>query len=133
MKRNPFVVLIIVLSFMLIFSSCTSFPRVSSDDPFTNQLDDLYQKRVSDQTKLTFFFVGFLVSSVSGTVISTMHGNGSISDSTAQTGLIAAYSLGAICGGGVVWSYFDYSKDMNDYLETLRLQSQYNNLLLQQK
>jgi hypothetical protein len=122
-------VILILFSFLFTFSGCASAPKVNSNDPFSERLDSLYQQRKKTNTVLTFSVIGIGTSFIGGSLVATMHGLGNLNQHDYDVGNWIFYSLGTastLCG---VISFVKWDKSMNDYLETLRLQTQYYNIV----
>jgi hypothetical protein len=111
------------------FFGCATLDRVSSDDPFSARLDTLNSKRVSSQSWMLVSVITLATGFIAGTTFTTLKSLGSIDSKAADPWIIASYSLTGLASGASLYFFLDYNHQMNDYLETLRLQTQYNNAI----
>ncbi len=129
-KRHAAALLIPLILLASILSACATTPyRVESNDPFSRQLDSLDAKRHNAQAWMLASAISLGVGVGSGTTFSTLASLGSVQPPASTIGLISSYSLSLLAIGVGIWSFLRYNKATNDYLGTLRLETQYYNLL----
>jgi|SRR5208283_3761181 len=116
----------VVLTFLF---SCATVDRVSSDDPFSNQLDTLYSKRQNSEHWIFASALTLAASVITGTVFTTLYNLNKVDSRTATAAIITSYSISALATGWGTYQFFNFDKYFNEYLETLRLQTQYNNAI----
>ena len=117
-----------VLAFTML-AGCATFVPTPTNDPFTQQLDKLYTQRQQDQTWMIASAATAAAGSVAATTFTTLDSLNKIQPNTANIGTIISYIFTAIGAGSTVWSFIEYNKAVGDYMETLKLQTQYYNLL----
>ena len=108
-------------------ASCASVERTDSDDPFTNQLDTQFAKRVSSGNWTIAFAVILASGVIAGTVGTTLYNTGNLDASVAVPLIASSYMISILSTGAGTYTFYNYNKYFNDYLETLRLQTQYYN------
>jgi len=112
------------------FSSCaTVHDRIQSTDAWADQLDQLYAKKARDENVILASSFVFAGSIIAATVANTMHSSGAMNDSQFPFVYWPSYALAGIAAASDVVVYLDYRKVVDDYLDTLRLQANYYNLL----
>lgn len=107
--------------------SCATVERTSSDDPFSNQLDTLYAKRSNAQTWIFICAVVLATGAISGTVFTTLYNTNNMDPGLAVPLIVASYSVSTLAAGWGTYQFYNFNKYFNEYLETLRLQTQYYN------
>lgn len=127
MKCKQLGAVLLIISLLVSITSCATSPRIRSDDPFSEQLDNLYQKRLFAQRGLTISVISIGVGLIGGTAFATLHSLGAVSNNVYPWGLYSSYGLSVLGVGAGITSFVIWNNSMNDYLETLRLQSQYYN------
>ena len=108
-------------------ASCASVERTDSDDPFTNQLDTQFAKRVSNGNWTIAFAVILASGVIAGTVGTTLYNTGNLDASVAVPLIASSYVISILSTGAGTYTFYNYNKYFNEYLETLRLQTQYYN------
>jgi len=108
-------------------ASCASVERTDSDDPFTNQLDTQFAKRVSSGNWTIAFAVILASGVIAGTVGTTLYNTGNLDASVAVPLIASSYVISILSTGAGTYTFYNYNKYFNEYLETLRLQTQYYN------
>ena len=108
-------------------ASCASVERTDSDDPFTNQLDTQFAKRVSSGNWTIAFAVILASGVIAGTVGTTLYNTGSLGAGVAVPLIASSYVVSILSAGAGTYTFYNYNKYFNEYLETLRLQTQYYN------
>ena len=121
--------LLIVALVVISIIGCASMERVSSDDPFSARLDTLNFNRINAQNWMLASAVTLVVGLIAGTALTTTTNLGTIDQGTGKAWIIVSYSVSTLAAGAGTYFFFDYNRQMNDYLETLRLQTQYNNAI----
>jgi amino acid permease len=109
--------------------SCAGQPNYYHiDDPFSEQLDTYFNTQARYKNKLIFSALVFAGGLIGSTVFTTYRSyNGS---STANTiGIFTSYGLTALSATYGGWCFYKWSGNMDLYLETLRLQTQYYNII----
>ena len=107
--------------------ACASVERAESDDPFTNQLDTLYAKRVNNGNWTIAFAVILASGVIAGTVGTTLYNTGNLDAGVAVPLIASSYVISILSAGAGTYTFYNYNKYFNEYLETLRLQTQYYN------
>ena len=125
LKKLSTAVALAVLASLL--ASCASVERVSSDDPFAEQLDSLYAKRVSSGDWTLAFAIILAGGVIAGTVGTTLYNTGNMDAGVAIPLIASSYAVSILSGGLGTYAFYNYNKYFNEYLETLRLQTQYYN------
>jgi hypothetical protein len=127
--RKPLSSVISLILLSVLLASCVSVERVSSDDPFSNQLDTLYAKRTNAGDWMLACAVILAAGVVSGTVSTTLYNTGNLAPGWAVPLIVASYCVSTIAAGWGTYQFYNFDKYFNEYLETLRLQSQYYNTI----
>jgi len=114
---------------VIMFTSCASQPKkIGIDDPFSDQLYFYYRKQ---QWGRRWFFVSTLSLAGSfavGSYFATTRALGNTSLFN-DIGYYSSYGLAAGSFGMSIYSFYLWSKYTDAYLETLRLQTQYYNII----
>jgi O-antigen/teichoic acid export membrane protein len=119
---------LIPLLITLLVSCAGQPPYYHIDDPFSEQLDTYFNTQRSFKNKLIFSSLIFAGGLIGGTIFTTYRSyNG---DSTLNSiGIYTTYGLTAVSAAYSGYCFFKWSKNMDLYLETLRLQTQYYNII----
>lgn len=127
-KRTRFsIVTVAVLAILL--SSCAGVQRMDSDDPFAAELDNLYAKRNDSANWMLVCGISLVTFAIGGTAVTTLHNMGQMDQGLAVPLIITSYMLSTAAGGVGIYEFVNYNNAFNDYLETLRLQTQYYNTI----
>jgi hypothetical protein len=128
MKRTVRVIAFLLC--VLFVSSCaTTLAPVSSDDPFAPQLDREYADRNNAAGWMFGCAISLVAFAIGGTVVTTLYNTNNLDQGAALPLLLTTYTLATCSGGLGVYEFFRYNNSFNDYLETLRLQTQYYNTI----
>jgi hypothetical protein len=119
--------IIALVAFAFLLSSCATVERTDSDDPFSNQLDTLYAKRVNSGDWTLAFAVILASGVIAGTVGTTLYNTNNLGAGVAIPLIASSYVVSILSAGCGTYTFFNYKKYFNEYLETLRLQTQYYN------
>jgi hypothetical protein len=122
--------LLLICAGMLLAASCTTTEfYYTGTDPFSEQLDFYYRRQQVSKTYLllssVIFASGFIAGSYFTTARSVDFGNSIVNDA----GLYSSYGIATSAAGGGIVSFIYWSKYSDQYLETLKLQTQYYNVL----
>lgn len=127
-----FLWLLLALPLLVLPVSCASTGGnyyYHPDDPFSEQLDLSYNRQAKHKRRLFIaalcFAGGFVLASCFNTARSMDWGNERFN----QAGQGIAYAGAAAAAGFGVFSFLRWSKYTDEYLTTLRLQTQYYNIL----
>jgi len=124
------ILLLPFVMFAAMLSGCSSVPyRAESNDPFSRQLDSLDAQRHNAQGWMLASGIALGVGVGGGTTFSTLSSTGAVQPPASTIGLISSYALSLVAIGVGIWSFIRYQHATNDYLGTLRLETQYYNLL----
>ena len=121
-----------IISILLVVSvlcSCSTYQKkIGVDDPFSDQLEFYYRKQQSGKNFFLISAVMFATVFAYGTYFATER---SLRDYTTLNsfGVWSAYILAPGFFGLGAYSFYQWSKNSNLYLETLRLQTQYYNVI----
>lgn len=126
-KIIPAVAAITALAILL--SSCASVQRMDSDDPFAAELDNLYARRNDSAKWMLACGISLVTFALGGTVVTTRYNMGQMGQGLAVPLIITSYMLSTAAGGVGIYEFVNYNNAFNDYLETLRLQTQYYNTI----
>ena len=107
--------------------ACASVERTDSDDPFTNQLDTQFAKRVNNGNWTIVFAVILGSGVIAGTVGTTLYNTSNLGAGVAVPLIASSYVISILSAGAGTYTFYNYNKYFNEYLETLRLQTQYYN------
>jgi hypothetical protein len=118
----------LLLCSLLVFS-CATAPRVDSDDPFSAQLDREYAARQNSGDWMLGCAISLVSFVIGGTIVTTLYNTNNVNQGTAIPLLVTSYTLSLASGGLGIYEFVRYKNSFNDYLETLRLQTQYNNAI----
>ena len=119
---------LLIAAFLL--QGCSSQQkRISIDDPFSDQLAYYYKKQQQSKTALLASALAFSGSFAAGTYFATSRSLGKNSARLNNAGLFTAYPVSAASFGFGIWSFIKWSGYVDAYLETLRLQTQYYNVV----
>ena len=123
--------LIAPLCILLVFSilGCASVERVSSDDPFSQQLDIEYANRQNAQNWMLTSAIALVIGVIGGTVCTTLGNISQLNQTAAIVGIVTSYSLSRVGAGVGTVELLRWNRAFDEYLETLRLQSQYYNTI----
>ena len=121
--------LILCAALCLSVAACATVARTDSDDPFSNQLDNQYATRTNAQNWMLASAISLALGVVTGTIFTTMSNMNQMSQTTAFFGIIASYSVSTVAAGVGTYELFRWNKAFDEYLETLRLQTQYYNAI----
>lgn len=121
--------LVAVALLLVCIVSCATVERVSSDDPFSNQLDRLDSNRQHAQDWLLASSITLVVGLITGTVATTLNSLGQIDPGLATGLIIASYSVSTLSAGWGTYQFFVFKNNFDEYLQTLRLQTQYYNTI----
>jgi len=110
-------------------SACATYVATPTNDPFTRRLDSLYRQRQIDQTWMIASASTTAAGITAGTTFTTLNSLNQMDPHTANIGTIISYIVTALAAGSAVWAFVRWQKAVSDYMETLKLQTQYYNLL----
>ena len=132
-KRRHRVRLALVLVMLVVFSfsgcASTDVTPISSDDPFSAHLNDLSVKRLKAEHWLIASAASLAAGAAAGTTFSTLHSLNIAGPPVSTIGVISSYTLSILgAAAGIVW-FSRYTAAVNEYLQTLRLETQYYNLV----
>jgi hypothetical protein len=118
-----------VLVLAALFVSCSSQANYYHlDDPFSEQLDTYYNNQASYKDRLIFSSLVFAGSLITATIFTTYRSyNGGSTFNT--VGIYTTYGLTALSASYGAYNFSKWSSNMDLYLETLRLQTQYYNII----
>jgi hypothetical protein len=121
--------LCVILVFCVILGGCQSTGNYyHTDDPFSEQLDYYYNNQQKHKKWFVLSALAFAGTFAFGTYFATNRslGNDSLFN---NIGFYSSYALaaGAFAFGG--YTFYQWSTNNDLYLETLRLQTQYYNVL----
>jgi len=71
--------------------------------------------------------VALATGAISGTVFTTLYNTNNMDPGLAVPLIVASYSISTIAAGWGTYQFYNFNKYFNEYLETLRLQTQYYN------
>jgi len=118
----------LILAAALLFGCASAPKKIGIDDPFSDQLEFYYRRQQSGKTWFLASALAFGVFFAAGTYFATERAlNGYTSFNT--FGLYSAYAVGLGASGFGAYSFYRWSKNNNLYLQTLRLQTQYYNVI----
>jgi hypothetical protein len=129
MRKTTIMLSVCLIAVLLFSTSCATPPHIESDDPFSQQLDRMYQARLNSRHALTVSVCGLAAGILGATFFATMHGFGNIDDNVYKIGLYSSYGVAVVGTVAGVYSFISWNNSMNDYLETLRLQANYYNAI----
>jgi hypothetical protein len=120
---------ICILLLVTFLVSCAGQPAYYHiDDPFSEQLDTYFNTQVSYKRKLIVSSLVFAGSLIGGTIFTTYRSyNGS--STLNYIGIYTTYGLTALSATYGGYCFYKWSDNMDLYLETLRLQTQYYNII----
>ena len=119
----------IAIVLTLSLSGCATFVPTPTNDPFTRALDTYYGKRKADQAWMLASVSTAAAGAIGATTFNTLNSLNLMDPHAATIGTVISAILGTLAAGSSIWAFVDYSRANNDYMETLKLQSQYYNLL----
>jgi hypothetical protein len=102
--------------------------KASVDDPFSYQLARYYQRQKSWKTSLFVSTLIFAGSFAAGSYFVTSRSLDGASVGN-DIGVYSGYSATLLSFGIGALSFYGWSKNIDAYLETLRLQTQYYNII----
>jgi len=109
--------------------ACATYVPTPTNDPFTRQLDSLYQQRQTDNAWMIASVSTTAAGAVAATTFQTLNSLNEMDPHSAQIGTIIAYVVTALAAGSTIWAFAKWDKSLSDYYETLKLQTQYYNLI----
>ena len=120
--------IVCILLVAALLGSCASQPRkVGIDDPFSDQLAHYHYLQRNYRRLFVAATLVFLAAISCGTVFATIN---SLSDNDDYVPYLAtSYSLSIASFGFGGFSLIQWSRNADAYLETLRLQQQYYNII----
>lgn len=130
-RRRGGGVAVVLVTAALALGGCatTQNYHLKTNDPFSRQLNDLYAERVNAAHWLLASGGALGVGVTVGTTFSTLHGLGIVAPPASTVGLLSSYAFSLLGAGVGIWAAVRYNRAVNDYLATLRLETQYYNLV----
>lgn len=119
-------------AFLLIalsLASCKTAPFYHGEDPFSGQLDMYYSRQQRSKTGLLFSTIVLAAGITAGSYFTTARSQHFGSTSLNNAGVYSSYALSAAAAGFGIYYFTRWSKNTDLYLATLRLQTQYYNVL----
>src|SRR5208283_4160211 len=87
---------LVCIALIFSISSCATTERVSSDDPFSDQLDTLYAKRLTAQDWLLASAITLALGVISGTICTTLYNTNQLDQTSALIGIVTSYSVSTL-------------------------------------
>jgi predicted small secreted protein len=130
MKRMSKLVAVLLL-ILVTLSSCATVPVAGfdDDDPFGPQLADMAMRRENWRDRLFWSVIASAAGFLATSTFITLDGMGVIDENLTTPLTVGGYGLTTAGIGFGVWSYIEHQKATDEYLETLRLSTQYYNLI----
>lgn len=122
----------IVVLLAISMVGCASIPPqeyYGAEDPFSSQLDHYYVEREKGKRTFLWSVVGVASTLVLASVARTASSMGAVSPTAGTVAEMTGYA--AVAAGSITGylGFRRWEQGSSDYLETLRLQSQYYNLV----
>jgi hypothetical protein len=116
---------------LIIFTICSScFAEPVSDDPFEMDLNSYSSQKDFGFTLLVSGVIGVSAGFVSGSTFMTLNSLGTIDPSISTPATITSYAVLSVSTIVAIVGFFIWKDGMDNFLETLRIQAQYNNQVL---
>ena len=110
-------------------AGCATYMPTPTSDPFTRELNHLYRQRRQDEAWMIASASAAAAGSLSATTFTTLGSLNDVGLHTARVGSILSYIIAALGAGSTIWSFIEYNKANSAYMETLKLETQYYNLV----
>jgi hypothetical protein len=119
----------VFLAALSLVSCRTAAPFYHSDDPFSEQLDLYYGRQQKSKNRLFISVVVLAAGIAAGSYFNTARSRHFGSTSLNNAGLYSSYALSTAASAFGIFCFAGWSKYTDLYFETLRLQTQYYNIL----
>jgi len=120
---------VIAVALTLVLSGCSTFVPTPTSDPFTAQLNRYYAQRKADQAWMIASVSTAAAGAIGATTFNTLNSLNLMDPHAATIGTVISAILGTLAAGSTIWAFVEYDTSNNNYMETLKLQTQYYNLL----
>lgn len=128
-RRGGLIAAALLVAIGLSGCATTGNYHLGANDPFARQLNNLYTQRVNAAHWLIASAGALGAGVAAGTTFSTLHGLGLAGPPISTVGLLSSYGLSLLGVGVGIWAAVRYNRAVNNYLATLRLETQYYNLV----
>jgi hypothetical protein len=101
------------------------------NNPFEAQLDEYKKQYDKGRNRMTWGLILSAVFIVNGTVFQTMDSLGIVNETLADIMIYSSYGAVPVCSAWSIAGLSKWNKNSENYLQTLKLETQYYNLITQ--